>query len=245
MKDNFSKQSARYAKYRPDYPAELFEFITGLTKVKKLAWDCGTGNGQSAVQLVNCFEKVIATDISSKQLEQAEQRENITYKVAAAEHSGIETGTVNLVTVAQAIHWFNFEKFYFEVKRVAAPEAYLAVWCYSLLKIDTNIDALISDYHFNKLATYWDTERKYVDDGYTTIPFPFEKIATPNFEIVKYWTLEDLQGYLETWSAFQKYVSVNSSNPVLPLIDSIRPFWKTGETKKIIFPIHLLLGAIK
>lgn len=245
MKDNFSRQSSLYAKYRPGYPAELFQFITGFVKNKKLAWDCGTGNGQSAIQLANYFEKVIATDISLKQLEQAERKENINYKMAAAEESGIETGTVNLVTVAQAIHWFDFEKFYSEVKRLAAPDAYLSVWCYSLLKIEKNIDALIKEYHFNTLAAYWDEARKYVDNGYAGISFPFEKIATPGFEIIQYWTLEDLQGYLETWSAFQKYVSVNSSNPVLPLIDAIRSFWKTGEKKKIIFPIHLLLGAIK
>lgn len=128
---------------------------------------------------------------------------------------------------------------------MAAPDAYLSVWCYSLLRIEKNIDALIKEYHFNTLAAYWDEARKYVDNGYAGISFPFEKIATPGFEIVQYWTLEDLQGYLETWSAFQKYVSVNSSNPVLPLIDAIHPFWKTGEAKKIIFPIHLLLGAIK
>lgn len=245
MKDNFSKQSAGYSKYRPDYPAELFQFITSYIKNKKLAWDCGTGNGQSAVQLANHFENVIATDTSSKQLEQAERKENIIYKVAAAEESGIETGTVNLVTVVQAIHWFQFDKFYAEVKRVTSADAHLAVWCYSLLRIEKDIDALIKDYHFNTLTDYWDAERKYVDDGYADIPFPFDKIATPNFEIIKYWALEDLRGYLETWSACQKYLSVNNSNPVLSLMDAMRPFWETGEKKKIIFPIHLLLGAIK
>lgn len=245
MKDNFSKQAALYAKYRPGYPEDLFTFITSFLKSRKLAWDCATGNGQSAVQLANYFEKVIATDISAKQLEQAEQKSNIIYKVAPAEASGIDTGTVDLVTVAQAIHWFDFDQFYTEVKRVAAAEAHLAVWCYSLLRIDKNIDKIIDDYHFNKLATYWDAERKYVDEGYASIPFSFQKIDTPHFEMVKYWTLEDLQGYLETWSAWQKYLSVNNSNPVLPLIEMIRPFWKTGEAQKIIFPIHLLLGVIK
>lgn len=245
MKDNFSKQAGLYAKYRPGYPEDLFAFITSFVKNRKFAWDCATGNGQSATQLANYFEKVMATDLSSKQLQAAEQKSNIIYKIATAEESGIQTGIIDLVTVAQAIHWFNFDKFYTEVNRVAAAEAHLAVWCYSLLRIDKDIDKIIDEFHFSKLATYWDAERKYVDEGYASIPFPFQKIDTPHFEIVKYWTLEDLHGYLETWSAFQKYVSINNSNPVLQLIESIRPFWKTGETKKIIFPIHLLLGAIK
>ena len=245
MKDNFSIQAGLYAQYRPTYPAELFEYITGFVKNKNTAWDCGTGNGQSAAVLSKYLKKAIATDISSKQIEHAETANNIFYSVQPSEHTNIESNRVDLVTVAQAIHWFDFEKFYAEVKRVAAENAFIAVCTYSLLKIEEPIDQLINDYHFNFLGSYWDAERKYVDDEYKSIPFPFEKINTPQFVIEKYWSLTELEGYLNTWSALQKYTAANRSNPVPGLIHSIMQHWGAEEKRKIIFPIHLLLGAIK
>jgi hypothetical protein len=152
---------------------------------------------------------------------------------------------VNLITVSQALHWFDFEKFYAEVKRVAAGNAFIAVWAYSLLKIDESIDQIIHDYHFNFLGNYWDAERKYVDDEYKSIPFPFEKIKTPPFSIEKYWSLKELDGYFNTWSALQKFVTEKDYNPVPVLINKIQTHWGTSGKRKIIFPIHLLLGVIK
>ena len=245
MKDNFSNQSSLYAQYRPTYPPALFEYISNFVANKNTAWDCGTGNGQSAVALSRYFKKIIATDISSKQIDLAEKAPNIFYSVQPSEHTNIENNSVNLVTVAQAIHWFNFENFYAEVKRVATKNAFIAVWMYSLLRIDEPIDQIINEYHFNFLGNYWDAERKYVDDEYKNIPFPFEKIKTPEFVIEKYWSLPELEGYLKTWSALQKYIAAYDSNPVIDLIHSIKPHWGAEEKRKIIFPIHLLLGAIK
>ena len=245
MKDNFSNQALLYAQYRPTYPPALFEYLAGFVANKNTAWDCGTGNGQSAVALSKYFKKVIATDISSKQIDNAEKAVNIYYSVQPSEHTNIESSSVDLITVAQAIHWFDFEKFYAEVKRVAAQNAFIAVWAYSLLKIEGTIDEIISDYHFNFLGNYWDAERKYVDDEYKNIPFPFNQINTPPFFIEKYWSLTELEGYLNTWSALQKYIAAKGYNPVPGLINSIKPYWGSQEKRKIIFPIHLLLGAIK
>lgn len=245
MKDNFSAQAALYAQYRPTYPPELFKYIVSFVSDKNTAWDCGTGNGQSAVELSKYFKKVIATDISSKQIVNAEKAANIFYSVQPSEHTDIDNDSVNLITVAQAIHWFDFEKFYAEVKRIATKNAFIAVWSYSLLKINKSIDQIIRNYHFNFLGNYWDAERKYVDDEYKNIPFPFGKIDAPQFFIEKYWSLQELEGYLNTWSALQKYLNANEPNPVPGIIRSIQPFWGREEKKKIIFPIHLLLGAIK
>ena len=157
----------------------------------------------------------------------------------------IESGTVNLITVAQALHWFHFESFYTEVKRVAAENAFIAAWAYSLLQIDEQIDLLIRDYHFNLLGKFWDAERKYVDDGYRNIPFPFEKIDVPQFYIETYWTIEELQGYLNTWSALQHYIAEKGNSPVPGLIEAIKSSWGNANKRRIIFPVHLLLGAIK
>lgn len=243
MKDNFSQQSTVYAQYRPDYPAGLFDYIMGFVKERGMAWDCGTGNGQSAKVLSHYFEKVIATDISQKQIDSAVKADNIFYVVEGAEHTSITNASVNCITVAQAIHWFDFDKFYAELRRVAKPGAVLAVWTYSLLKISPGVDGIISDYHFNFLKDYWDAERKYVNEHYANIPFPFEEIQTPDFTIELTWSLEDLRGYLNTWSALQKFIKANLFSPVDEVIDKIKPWWGAA-TQKVIFPVHLRLGII-
>ena len=245
MKDNFSKQASDYARYRPGYPPELFDYILGFVKERNAAWDCGTGNGQAAKMLSSNFEKVFATDISQKQIDNAWQAPNIFYFIADEVQSGLADESVSLVTVAQAIHWFNFTKFYEEVRRVSKAGAVIAVWTYSRSKISSEIEDIITDYHFNTLGGYWDAERKYVDDRYADIPFPFQEIETPEFSIELNWSLEDLEGYLNTWSALQKFIAANAVNPVNDIIQKIKPYWGDVTERKIVFPIHLRLGIIQ
>ena len=240
-----SQQADLYAKYRPTYPPELFGFILSKVKNRQVAWDCGTGNGQTAKELANFFDKVWATDISEKQISQAHQASNIVYSVQRAEQTLFPENSVDLITVSQALHWFQFDKFYAEVKRVAKPGAWIAAWMYSLLSISPLINKLINvDHYKNTLDTYWDYERKYVDDNYTTIPFPFREIETPLFQIHFEWTLQELEGYLNTWSALLKFIAVNHFNPVDELIKQIRPYWNQ-EKMKIVFPVHLRMGQIE
>jgi ubiquinone/menaquinone biosynthesis C-methylase UbiE len=244
MKDNFSSYSPGYAKYRPGYPPELFEYILGFVREKEMAWDCGTGNGQSAKILSQHFKKVIATDISQSQLDNAFKAANIQYAFEPAEQTSIEAASIDLITVAQAIHWFNFDRFYTEVRRVAKPGGILAVWTYSLLQVSPEIDDLISHQHFITLKDHWDPERKYVDEYYANIPFPFEEISTPVFNIRLRWSPEDLRGYLNTWSALQKFIRVNDHNPVDELMEKIAAVWGEDPLRNIIFPVHLRLGII-
>jgi len=244
MKDNFSRQADVYAKYRPDYPKELFDFILSHVNNKAVAWDCATGNGQTAKELAKHFEKVYATDISQKQLDNAEQASNIFYSLQAAEQTSFPDQSFDLVTVSQALHWFQFEEFYAEVNRVTKPEGWIAVWMYGGLTISPEIDRLKQDHYSNTLGAYWDTERKHVDDNYTSIPFPFAEINCPSFNIQFHWTIEELKGYLSTWSALQKFIAANSYNPVDDLIEKIRPYW-IKEQMKINFPVSLRMGQIK
>ena len=181
MKDNFSKQSAIYARYRPTYPQDLYDFILSHVTGKQSAWDCGTGNGQAAKELSKVFTKVFATDISQKQIDNAVHADNIFYSVQPAEQTDFPDNSFDLVTVAQALHWFRFDEFYKEVKRVTKPAAFFAGWTYSLLRISDEIDQLIEYHHYNTLSGYWDDERKYVDEEYRNIPFPFAKINSPCF----------------------------------------------------------------
>jgi SAM-dependent methyltransferase len=244
VKDNFSRYSPAYAKYRPGYPPELFTYILGFVKEKEKAWDCGTGNGQSAKALSQYFKQVIATDISQGQLDNAHPAPNIRYTVESAEQTSIDDASIDLVTVAQAIHWFDLDRFYAELRRVAKPGAVLAVWCYSLLQVSPSIDNLISDHHFIVLKDHWDPERRYVDEQYANIPFPFEEITAPVFHICLRWSLEDLGGYLRTWSALQKFITACGHDPVDGLIEKLKPLWGNKPLRQIIFPVHLRLGII-
>jgi ubiquinone/menaquinone biosynthesis C-methylase UbiE len=244
MKDNFSGQSDIYAKYRPTYSPALYDFILSHVVTKESAWDCGTGNGQAAKELAKVFTNVFATDISQKQIDNAVQSHNISYSVQPAEQTDFPDNSFDLVTVAQALHWFRFDAFYNEVKRVTQHDGLFAGWTYSLLRISDEINMLIEYHHYNTLGSYWDNERKYVDEEYRTIPFPFTKIATPVFTIEYEWTIEELKGYLNTWSALQKFTAQHTYNPVDDLVRRIKPYWEQ-ERMKIIFPVHLLLGRIE
>lgn len=244
MKDNFSKQAAVYAKYRPAYPEQLYDFIFEHVANKQAAWDCATGNGQAAKELATAFVKVYATDISQKQIENAAQQPNIFYSVQPAEQTNFPDNSFDLITVAQALHWFKFDDFYTELKRVAKPQGVFAAWMYSLLRISGEIDALIEQHHYNTLDSYWDDERKYVDEEYRSIPFPFKKIKTPSFVIEYEWTTDELEGYLNTWSGLQKFITANQYNPVDELMIRIKPFWEQKQMK-IRFPVHWLMGRIE
>jgi len=241
-KDLFSNHANQYAAFRPTYPKELYNFIFSYVKNFGTAWDAGTGNGQVARDLSDHFEKVIATDISAKQLENAYQSDNIFY-FQTGETIMFSGKRFDLVCVAQAIHWFDREKFYAEVNRVAKREAVVAIWGYGLLSIHSGIDFLIEDFYANIIGPYWDKERKLVDDEYKTISFPFKEIDVPSFSFSFQWTISELQGYLNTWSSVQKYIKENQTNPVEKLIDQIKPLWHR-ERIEVKFPLFLRLGRI-
>lgn len=244
-KDNFSVQAAQYVCYRPVYPPELYEFLSTLLPCRDTAWDCGCGNGQAAAALARYFVQVEATDISRKQLNEAVKLENINYRLAPAEKSGLPPQSVNLITVAQALHWFNLQGFYAEVQRVAAPGACLAVWCYDVPSINQQVDAVVNQLYENVLGdAYWDAERKLVEQHYQTIDFPFSEIKTPQFEIKTEWTFDSLTGYLNSWSAVQHYIRRNGRNPVDGLTTELRNGWGDQPVCKVTFPLYIRVGKI-
>ena len=242
MKDNFSAQSAEYAIYRPTYPQELYDFLFELVDKKDVAWDCATGNGQVARVLAQHFQQVYATDISEKQLSQALKLPNILYKVESSELADVPDQSFDLITVAQAIHWFNFEAFYSEVKRTLKPDGAIAVIGYGLMLIDKKVDQVIHKLYEDILGKYWDSERRYIEEGYKTIPFPFEEIATPHFQIKTTWNFNQLIGYLNTWSALQHYKKANERNPLEYLITELKEAWGDDAEKEVRFPILLRVG---
>lgn len=243
MKDYFSEDSGSYARYRPRYPKELFDFLQTVIPDSKSAWDCGTGNGQIAYCLAEFMEEVKATDLSANQLKNARKKKNISYSCELAERSSFPDMYFDLITVGQAIHWFDFQAFYKEVNRVLKPGGVLAVIGYGLFTSNAETDSLIRDFYKNVVGPYWDPRRSYLEASYQTIPFPFEEIVHPDFKIEQTWSLGHLIGYLNTWSAVKQYQKKKGKNP---LIDQE---WKLkaafGEKNAIQFPILLRLGRKK
>jgi SAM-dependent methyltransferase len=245
-KDLFSRQAEDYAKYRPHYPQALYDFLVTLVEERKVAWDCGTGNGQVATQLAAFFDRVIATDASSSQLAHAIKLPNLEYRVAMAEQSGLASQSVNFISIAQAIHWFDFDPFYQEVRRVAVPGAVVAAWGYGLLKISAPLDEVLRYLYSHLLGPYWELERRHLDQAYQTIPFPFPLLNTPSFTMQSSWNLAELMGYLNTWSAIQKFRAANNNcNPLEEISEELQNRW--GEalgSRPVQWDIYLKVGRV-
>lgn len=242
MKDNFSHDSGNYAKYRPQYPKELFQFIKSELHSHEKAWDCGTGNGQVAAELAQFMERVEATDISQNQIMNAQKKANILYSNQPAEKSSFNDKSFDLIIVAQAIHWFIFEQFYREVKRCLKPGGLFAVIGYGLFKSNAETNKIMQHFYNQIIGEYWDKERTYLDKNYRTIPFPFKEQQTPKFNQVYNWTIEHLLGYLRTWSAVEHYRKKHHKDPVAVIEPELRETF--GASGKIEFPILFRLGKI-
>jgi SAM-dependent methyltransferase len=243
FKDNFSKQSGIYLKYRPTYPAELFQYLSSLTQDHNLAWDCGTGNGQSAISLTQYYKAVYATDPSEQQIKNALPNSKITYKVEKAEQPGLEDNTVDLITIAQAIHWFDFDKFYTEVKRVLKKEGIIAAWAYGLPGISPEIDPVLKHFHDEIIGEFWQNENRLIDKEYSTIPFPFKQLSPPHFKICKSLSLNDLLGLVSSWSAVQRFIDQNSYNPVEELEGQLLKLWGNRDhNKEVTWNLILKIG---
>lgn len=243
FKDHFSETAAGYARFRPRYPETLFDYLAGTAPRRARAWDCATGSGQAAIGLAKHFERVIATDASAGQIAHALPNRRVDYRVAPAEKSGLEPGSIDLVTVAQALHWFDIPAFFQEVKRVLAPGGLLAVWCYQLFTIDPAIDRIVRRFYAETLGPYWPPERKMIEEGYRSIPFPFSELQTPSFEIESSVTMGQLGGYLRTWSATRRYLAERGDDPMAYLLSLLAEVWgDPGTPRQMRSPLRLGVG---
>lgn len=246
FEDHFSQHSESYSRFRPDYPDDLYQLIISYTTCRRLAWDCATGSGQAALALSGHFQKIVATDASAKQIEYAHQESNIEYRVAQAEDSKIDSHTVDLVAVAQALHWFDGPDFYAEVKRVASPTCVFAAWGYSLFAISPQIDAVIQKIYQNILGVYWPPERRLVELHYQTLSIPFKDIENHQFCIENRWNLSALCNYILTWSSSQRYYSDLKKNPIDEVWPELQEVWGPPEgLKTVVFPVFLKIGRVQ
>jgi SAM-dependent methyltransferase len=243
FEDHFSEQAVDYVRYRPDYPEALFAFLAKSVTQHELAWDCGTGNGQAARGLAGHFDRVIATDPSQTQIRNAVHHKKIDYFVSPAEKTDIPSHSVDLITVAQALHWFRLDSFYEEARRVLRPGGVLAVWCYGLSRINPDIDKIVQHYYRDVVGPYWPPERRYIDEKYRTIPFPFVELPTPELYMRADWDMNDLIGYLQTWSATQQCRRKNNQNPIDIIRRALKKSWGRENARLTVrWPLYLRVG---
>jgi len=221
----------------------MFEYLGRVAPSRQLAWDCGTGNGQAAIGMAAVFDRVIATDASEKQIANAQANERVVYRVATAEKSGLESATIDVVMVTQAVHWFDLDRFYAEAVRVAKPNGIIAVSAYLLAQIKPEIDQVVSRYYHDVVGPFWAPERKMVEN-FSDIPFPFQKIDPPKFEMKAQWNLDHLIGYLGTWSASKLFIKARGIDPIEQIIQELRTAWgDPSQIRRVIWPLTLHVGV--
>jgi SAM-dependent methyltransferase len=242
--DHFSRLAPRYAECRPGYPDELFEYLGQMARRHDLAWDCAAGSGQASVPLARFFKRVFATDASGEMLAQAPRHPRIEYRVAPAESSGLPDAAVDLVTVAQALHWLELQPFYAEVERVLVPGGMIAVWTYGLQQLGHAVlDRVMDDFYRKVVGPYWPPERAHVDSGYQTLEFPFAELDAPSYGMQARWTLAQLLGYVRTWSATQRCMDSGGRDPVERLGAELARHWGDPEApRRVEWPLSLRVG---
>lgn len=242
FKDHFSTKAANYAKARPTYPPGLFAELARLSPGRDLAWDAGAGNGQASVAIAKHFQRVIATEPSAEQLRQAIAHPRVEYHQASETDPAIHDKTVDLVTAAQAAHWFDRPKFYAEIRRVARPGALVALWTYEMCIVSPDIDAAVLRFYRGPIETYWPPERRHVETAYREFDFPFREQPFPDFAMEQTWTLGDFTTYLRTWSAVTRFQQTNGRDPVDALEAEIGPMWG-DSARPVKWPLSGRLGT--
>ena len=215
-----------------------------MTPKTTVVWDCAAGSGQATLDLAERFDHVIASDASGDPIASAKAHPKIEYHVSTAEQSGLPDASVSLITVAQALHWFDLERFFTEAKRVLEPGGVLAVWAYGINQVEGEaVNQLVQEYYSSTVRPYWPPERKLVEDGYRSIPFPFDELPAPSFRMEAQWTMEQLIGYFSTWSATTRYIKATGKNPLEQLTADLARAWgDTALPRLIVWPLSLRVG---
>jgi SAM-dependent methyltransferase len=243
--DHFSDAAAAYAEFRPRYPAALFDALATAAPARDFAWDCGTGNGQAAVALAERFGRVIATDPSAQQLARAPRRGNVEYaNLAAGEVIPVPDGSIDLIVAAQAAHWFDHDAFHREVHRVARHAAVVALVCYERFSLGADLDAAVEHFYQAIVGPYWPAERRHIEAGYRTLPFPFAEFELPPFAMEHDWTLDQVIGYLGTWSATLRYRAANALDPLPELREKLAAGYGS-RPRRVRWPLSIRCGRVQ
>lgn len=241
--DDFSRDSASYAQFRPRYPAVLFEWLTGLPSARRLVWDVATGSGQAATMLAPHFGRVIASDASIAQLRARSTVPGVYYLAEQGEGSALASRSADMVTVAQAYHWFDHPRFHAEVDRVLVPGGAFAVWCYGVLHVEPEIEAAMARFYDGAVGAYWPKGRVHVERGYRDFTIPIAEVAAPPMSITTEFTLPQLVGYVRTWSAVGRYMKVTGHDPVPEFGQELAALWGDPDRpRRVEWPISVRAG---
>jgi SAM-dependent methyltransferase len=246
FRDHFSARSDDYARYRPTYPVSLYEWLAGLVPDRELALDCATGSGQAALGLADHFDRVLGIDGSPEQLSRAAAHAQIGYAVAYVEAAPVRAHSIDLITVAAALHWFDHDRFYADARRVLRPGGVIAAWSYYMFESEPAIDAVMDRYANDILRDYWPEQMHLNQDRYANTPFPFPRIDAPDFFMEAEWGIEETVGFMTTWSAPQRYERERGTHPLDLVVDDLRAAW--GDPRRrlhIRWPLHLLVGRVE
>lgn len=239
FKDHFSGHAKQYAASRPTYPQELYDWLAARLPSHQHAWDVATGNGQAAVELAQRFTRVTASDASAEQLKNAVAHPRISYVTAPAEDAPLEDDSVDLITVAQAVHWFDMQAFNREVERVLKPGGVIAVWIYGNVRVTPEIDAIEEHFYRDVVGDYWPEERRHIENGLRDIELPYPLLDTPSFDMTAAWVPSQFAAYIGTWSAVQRYRRERREDPLQWLKQELLTCWGAGERRKVSWPLHL------
>jgi SAM-dependent methyltransferase len=242
--DHFSSVSSAYATFRPRYPAELFSYLSSIAENHGRAWDCGAGSGQATADLARYFGEVIATDISEKQIASARTEAHVRWIVSTAEWVPLATDSVDLIAIAQALHWFDHPRFYDEVRRIAAPGASIAAWTYGSPRMEGAVGRALDRLMFETLGEYWPPERNHILSKYRTIPFPFPRLESPSLVLEEPWPLERVAGYARSWSATVQYRKAHDDDPVETFEREAGATWTDAAPRRIVWPLTILAGRV-
>lgn len=241
--DHFSGRARDYARYRPDYPRALFEFLAGRAPDRAAAWDCATGSGQAALGLAEDFDAVVATDASLNQIASAARHRRVHYAVAPAEDAPLAGGSVALVAAAQALHWFDRARFWEEARRVLIPGGVIAVWSYHGFHVSPEVEAVVHRFYKEIVGPYWPPERALVEQGYAALEFPFSEIEPPALRLERLWDLPAVTGYLRTWSATQRYEAALGHDPLELIREELAAAWGPPErVRAFAWDLDLRIG---
>lgn len=240
--DHFSASAAGYARFRPRYPDALLAWLAEQVPARARAWDCAAGNGQAAVALASHFDSVVATEPSAAQVDAREEHARVRWVRATAEAVPLATASMDVATVAQALHWLDRDGFYAEARRVLRPGGVLAVWSYGLMTTSDAVDAIVRELHGPILGDCWPTERRWVDEGYASFDFPFDELAVPSFAMRAEWTLAELLGYLDTWSAVRVHRGERGADPIVLVRDRLADAWGDAERRTVRWPLAIRAG---
>jgi SAM-dependent methyltransferase len=245
FKDHFSDRAAAYAVYRPHYPPALADYLASLAPARHVAWDVGCGSGQFSVLLGDRFDRVVATDASADQIAHAAAHPRVIYSVAPAERTEITASSVDLITVAQAAHWFDLPPFYVDARRAARPRAAIAMFAYGITVVDPPVGPVVDDFYSRVLAAWWPRERRHTENGYRDFDFPFVEIDPPKIEMTVDWSVDQFLGYVGTWSGVRAITAAQGDSPFREFSTRVRREWGSTPIRRVSWPLGMRVGRVR